>query len=435
MNCNRHYFGTWRPRPRRCGNATMRRELAVPLDAGESPARRIWRHTFDCLSRVFLVVALLVVIATTHAIAAESPAATTVDTAPVSVLALPTGQSLLMRYPNPKRVATGDGTVIDVRVFDDTQEILVLGKREGMTDLRIWGRDGSQVAYLVKVLGMPEPERIPDQLEARSTILIKAKLIEVKRSALRDIGIDWADVAAGPIFGTLDEFVTNEHFRLVPEGASEFRGLPLNLGTNNHYFAMTTVVDSVINLLVNNGNARLLAEPTLTCISGGQADFLVGGEVPIPVQNQDGALNVIFKQFGIILRIEPQTNDAGLIRTKVGVEVSSVDKGIQVLGIPGFATRKTNTEMNVQAGETMVVAGLFSAEDAKSVVKVPGLGEIPILGELFKSRQFRRGESELVVLVTPHLIQPNDATVQAGIQRFDDLKREADEALKPKVRD
>ena len=127
-----------------------------------------------------------------------------------------------------------------------------------------------------------------------------------------------------------------------------------------------------------------------------------------------GIAGQFFKQFGIILKIEPRTNDAGLIRTKVGVEVSSVDKGIQVLGIPGFATRKTNTEMNVQAGETMVVAGLFSAEDAKTVVKVPGLGQIPVLGKLFKSRQFRRGESELVVLVTPQIIQPNDATVEAN---------------------
>jgi pilus assembly protein CpaC len=382
----------------------------------------------------WLVIALACVLAAFSfpALAADEPPQ---DTSPVSVLALPTGQSLLMRYPNPKRVAAGDGAIIDVKVFDDTQEILVLGKKEGTTDLRIWGRDGSQIAYLIKVLGIPEQVIVPQQLEAKPTILIKAKLIEVKRSALRDIGIDWADVAAGPIFGTLDEFVTNEHFRLFPEGVAGFDRLPLNLGTNNHYFAMTTIVDSMINLLVNNGDARLLAEPTLTCISGGQADFLVGGEVPIPVQNQDGALNVIFKQFGIILKVEPQANDAGLIRTKVGVEVSSVDKAIQVLGIPGFATRKTNTEMNVQSGETMVVAGLFSAEDAKTVVKVPGLGQIPILGELFKSRQFRRGESELVVLVTPLIIRSNGDEVQGAARQYDELKRKSDEALKPTLKD
>jgi pilus assembly protein CpaC len=115
--------------------------------------------------------------------------------------------------------------------------------------------------------------------------------------------------------------------------------------------------------------------------------------------------------------------------------VSSVDKGIQVLGIPGFATRKTNTEMNVQAGEPMVIAGLFSSEDAKTVVKVPGLGQLPILGELFKSRQFRRGESELVVLVTPYIIKSGDDTVQSKLREYDDLKRKSDAALKPKLKD
>src|SRR5690606_29256777 len=136
---------------------------------------------------------------------------------------------------------------------------------------------------------------------------IKAKLIEVRKSALREIGVDWADIAAGPVLSTGD-------------------GVEL-----------TTTVDSMIHLLMNRGDARLLAEPTLTCINGGQADFVVGGEVPIPVQNQDGALNVVFKQFGILLNVEPQANAAGLIRTKVGVEVSSVDKANTVMGIPGFA--------------------------------------------------------------------------------------------------
>lgn len=364
---------------------------------------------------------------------AAEPAA---DTSPVSVLTLPTGQSLLMRFPNVRRVSAGDGAIIDVKVFDDTQEILILGRKEGLTDLRIWGRDGSTVAYLVKVLGIPEPMPIvTDALQAKQTILIKAKLIEVKKSALRDIGIDWADAIQGPVFGTLSEFVTNPHYRVVPQGIEGIQGLPLELGTSNNYFALTTVVDSVIRMLVNNGDARLLAEPTLTCIDGGAADFLVGGEVPIPVQNQDGALNVIFKEFGIILNVEPRTNTSGLIRTKVNVEVSSVDKGIEVLGIPGFATRKTNTEMNVQSGESMVISGLFSSEDAKTVVKVPGLGQIPVLGELFKSRQFRRGETELVVLVTPQIIKADSEPVKAGVQQYEDLRKKSDEALKFKLMD
>jgi pilus assembly protein CpaC len=333
-----------------------------------------------------------------------TPTTEALQQAPVSVLSVPVGQSLLIRSPGAKRVSAGDGATIDIKVLDDTQEILVLGRKAGITDLRIWSRDGSSVAYLVQVLGIVDPIAAPTpSLEAETTILIKAKLIEVRKSALRDIGVDWADVAAGPVFSTDDGV------------------------------EMTSSLDSVIHLLMSSGDARLLAEPTLTCISGGQADFVVGGEVPIPVQNQDGALNVVFKQFGILLNVEPRANDAGLIRTKVGVEVSSVDKANSVLGIPGFATRKTNTEMNVHSGEPMVVAGLFSADDAKNVTKVPGLGALPVIGELFKSRQFRRGETELVVLVTPEIIGADSKAVSEGVQRFDRLKRESDEALKPRL--
>jgi len=348
-------------------------------------------------------------------------------------LTIPASQSYVIRYPAVKRIAAGDGSIIDVKVLDDTEEVLVLARKEGVTDLRIWGRDGSTATRVVRVVGASNPSLLADALP-QPTILIKARLIEVRKSALRDIGIDWADVAAGPIFGTLDEYVTNEFYRLAPGSVPGANSLPLNVGKSNHYFALTTSIDSLINLLVNNGNARTLAEPTLTCINGGRADFLVGGEVPIPVQNQDGALNVVFKQFGIILNIEPRAT-AGLIRTRVNVEVSSVDKGFQVLGIPGFATRKTNTEMNVQAGETMVVAGLLTAEDAKTVVKVPGLGNLPILGELFKSRQFRRGQSELVVLVTPYIVQSDSAAIKAGVRRFDELRKESEKAALPALMD
>ena len=389
------------------------------------------------LTRLARALFWMIAVCTVDAQARNDPDQT--STAPVSVLALPVGQSLLLRYPNPRRVSAADGAVVDVKVFDDTQEVMVLGKKEGLTDLRLWSRDGSSVAYLVKVLGIPDPSPPAARLEAEPTILIKAKLIEVKKSALRDIGIDWADVAQGPVFATLDEFVTNPHFRVIPEGVRldvpNGSSLPLELGSNNHYLALTTVVDSVVNLLVNNGNARTLAEPTLTCISGGEADFLVGGEVPIPVQNQDGALNVIFKQFGIILNFAPRADHTGLIRTKVGVEVSSLDKAISVQGFPGFATRKTNTEMNVKSGASMVVAGLFSSEDAKTVVKMPGLGSVPILGELFKSRQFRRGETELVVLVTPQVIEVDSEDMKGRLRQFDELKKRSDEALKPKLKD
>ncbi|MET0534242.1 MAG: pilus assembly protein N-terminal domain-containing protein [Steroidobacter sp.] len=352
-------------------------------------------------------------------------------------LAVREGQTLVLRFPNVKRVIAGNGDIVDVKVFEDSSEVVVFGRKAGMTDLRLWSRDGYTETHVVQVAGAIQPPTFVPPLEIESTILLKAKFIEVKRDALKDIGVDWADVATGPIFGTVQEVVTNPYFRVIPETEQGFMNVlpPFDIGTGNNYLSLTTTVDSLIRLLVSNGDARLLAEPTLTCINGGAADFLAGGELPIPIVDNDGRINVQFKEFGIILNIEPQANDDGLIRTKVNVEVSSVDRSISVAGIPGFATRKTKTEMNVQSGQTMVVGGLFSSDDAKTVVKVPGLGNIPIIGELFKSRNFRSGQTELVVLVSPRIISPESKEVRDAEQQFDDLKTKSDEKLKFKLKD
>jgi pilus assembly protein CpaC len=307
-----------------------------------------------------------------------------------------------------------------------------------VTDLRLWSRDGHSETHIVRVIALAAAPPILPVLEAETTILIKAKFLEVKRDVLKDIGVDWADVAQGPIFGTVQEVVTNDYFRVIPGSLNQTFGQalpPFNIGTGNNYLSLTTTVDSLIRMLISNGDARLLAEPTLTCINGGAADFLAGGEVPIPLVDNDGRVNVQFKEFGIILNIEPQANDSGLIRTKVNVEVSSIDRAISVLGIPGFATRKTKTEMNVQSGQTMVVGGLFSTDDAKTVVKVPGLGQLPIIGELFKSRNFRSGQTELVVLVSPLIIAPDSPAVREAEQKFDDMKTKSDDKLKFKLKD
>lgn len=353
-------------------------------------------------------------------------------------LSVAEGQTLLLRFPNVKRVVAGNGEIVDVKVFEDTGEVVVFARREGVTDLRLWARDGYSETHVVRVLALAPPAPLGPQLEAESTILIKAKFIEVKRDVLKDIGVDWADVAQGPVFGTVQEVVTNRYFRVIPDALrDQFQNVlpPGSIGTGNNYLGLTTTIDSLIRLLVSNGDARLLAEPTLTCINGGAADFLAGGELPIPIVDNDGRINVQFKEFGIILNIEPLANDDGLIRTKVNVEVSSVDRSISVAGIPGFATRKTRTEMNVQSGQTMVVGGLFSSDDAKTVVKVPGLGSVPIVGELFKSRNFRSGQTELVVLVSPLIITPESQEVREAEQQFDDLKQKSTEALKFKLKD
>jgi pilus assembly protein CpaC len=211
--------------------------------------------------------------------------------------------------------------------------------------------------------------------------------------------------------------------------------LPLDAGERNAFFGLSTNITSILNFLNQNGDARMLAEPKLTCRSGGTAEFLAGGEVPIPITDADGAINVSFKQYGIILKMSPVSDAEGYISTKVTVEVSNIDPTVSVLGIPGFLSRKTETDMNVREGQTMVISGLFTSDVSKSVNKVPGFGHIPVLGELFKSRDFQNKETDLVVFVTPTLIDPEHKTNRAMLKKAQEVRTQSDASLRFELMD
>jgi pilus assembly protein CpaC len=398
------------------------------------------------------------------------------------IIYVPAGQTVTIDTPGLKRVAIGDGKIADVKVLRDTSEVLIIAKESGVTDLRVWYRKGFSERYLIQVDGispgpnMDEVQKLlgdiagieivkvrntflidgevtskPDKvridaiaaqypnivslvadplLEKSQTILIKAQLLEVKKSALKKIGVNWEDVLNGPVFSIFADYRTNDIFRSIspPTGGNIFGAIGQDVGTNT-YLGISSSLTSVINILMNDGDAKILAEPTLSCTSGGEANFLAGGEIPIPLVDGDGAMTVQFKQYGILLDISPVTDGEGFISTSVEVEVSAVDQSVEVLGIPGFTTRRAETEMNVQAGETMVIAGLVSHNDAKNVDKVPGLGQIPILGELFKSREFVANETELIVLITPQLLESGDKLNKEHISRFGEMSLEVDERM------
>jgi len=422
----------------------------------------------------------LSLLAGSAALAATSPP-------PEDVLTVLQGQSLLVEYDGVTRVAVGDGELVDVKVFRDESEILLIALKPGTTDLRLWDGSGSPSRFLLEVhgpgnSGSIEPAQLQELLadipgvevrkigastviqgrtrsasdyeyvqhavsrypnvvshlrapafDREPTIMLHARLLEVRTSALKDLGVEWSNLAQGPVFGYLRDFTTNDLYRLTnaPDGSE----LPLRVDGSQRFSGISTSLTSTIKLLMANGDARVLAEPTMTCTSGGTADFLAGGEVPIPIRDEFGTPIVEFKEFGIILRFSPLADHDRFIQTDVEVEVSAVDESIAVLGIPGFLTRKTNTRMNVQEGETMVIAGLVSREDAKNVSKLPGLGQIPVIGELFKSRQFRKQQSELVVLVTPRIIDTGSQRNRDYQERFDELNSRADEELRYRLRD
>jgi len=398
------------------------------------------------------------------------------------VLEIYVGQTEILSHANVSRVSIGSGKLVSVKVLRDAGQILLIGKKIGMTDLRVWLRNKQQKHYLVRILDQP-PEivlnqvkkhlsdiegvgvrlvgdqiiiegqslRKTDQLKVeavskqfsnvtsyvtaggitlRGMIHMDVKVVEIKKNALKRIGINWADVINGPQFTVLNDYVTNSTFRPVPDLVFSNPGaLPLDVGNKNGYFGIASNLSSIVNLLANDGNAKMLAEPQLTCRSGGKAEFLAGGEIPLPIRNTDGSLSVTFKQYGIILKMQPVSDPEGYISTHVSVEISTVDDSIKVLDIPGFLTRKTETDMNVKQGETMVISGLVTTDEAKSVDKLPGLGNIPILGELFKSRSFKNNESELVILVTPNIIDPTHKINKNWIRRAKQMERQGSKDL------
>jgi pilus assembly protein CpaC len=187
---------------------------------------------------------------------------------------------------------------------------------------------------------------------------------------------------------------------------------------------MTSIITSTINMAVNNGDAFVLAAPELSTRSGGKAEFLAGGQIPVvsPASGTAPA-TVQFKDYGIKLSIEPVTDEKGNVSATLDTEISSVDPSVAVMGNPGFLTRKTKSQFNVQEGQTIVISGLVNTELAKDISKLAGLGNLPILGALFRSNNFRAGRTDLVILVTPTVVDPSVEAIKKASEIQNSAKK------------
>ncbi|MDX1548936.1 MAG: pilus assembly protein N-terminal domain-containing protein [Lysobacter spongiicola] len=359
-----------------------------------------------------------------------------------------------------RRVAVGSGKLLEVKTLG-SRELVIIANEPGNSALHLWFQDGSQREIPVTIVGdnlgqaarvlqstlspasnarvsivggnvvvtgqdisQGEWSRIEQMREVypsivnlgsvdavgmRPMVMMDVQIMEFDRNALEELGIRWDSRIDGPNAGVLYDSSSSE-FRVLPEGSpfddDEFDGFANPIRTA---FGLATSITSRINLLVNQGKAYALASPHLSARSGGEADFLVGGELPIPVSSLFGQTQVEFKEYGIKLEISPVVNGSNEILTTMMAEVSRIDPSITVAGIPGFLTRRTRSEFNVRNGETIVISGLTDINAAKSADKFPILGEIPILGRLFRSDQFRANKTDLVVFVTPRTVDPASA--------------------------
>ena len=269
-----------------------------------------------------------------------------------------------------------------------------------------------------------QQETLPNILPSNKMVSMDVKITEFNTSKLTSLGIDWSNAINGPAAAGVLEQGNNIFRPAAPTTvAPSFLGtLPAAaVETPLGYFGIATELLSTINLLVQTGDAIILAEPKLSARSGGKADFLAGGEIPVVTSGGLGTTNVEFKQFGIILGISPVVDDENNIFATVSTEVSAVDTSIAVStgsgSVPGFLTRKTSTEVSMHDKETLVMSGLVNRDTGESVDKFPILGDIPILGALFRSTDWRNKLTELVIFVTPTVFDAKSQYNQNRINR------------------
>ncbi len=273
--------------------------------------------------------------------------------------------------------------------------------------------DARRVA--TKFLGKGEEVINRLSVTAPNQVNLRVRIAEVDRTVVRQLGIDWN--VAGNI-GSIAVGVVTGGF---PAAAAAFNGLAQNgAAYHNHLTSGNWDVNNFIDAMATEGLVTLLAEPNLTALSGETASFLAGGEFPVPVpqaSNGGSVITIEFKNFGVGLSFTPTLLAGNRISMRVQPEVSALDFTNKVTidnqVVPGLTVRRANTTVELASGQSFAIAGLIQNNGQVSSNNTPGLGDIPILGELFRSNKFQRSETELVIIVTPYLVSPVNGRLAA----------------------
>ncbi|HET6197769.1 MAG TPA: type II and III secretion system protein family protein [Acetobacteraceae bacterium] len=267
--------------------------------------------------------------------------------------------------------------------------------------------DADRVVQIVRGY-LPSGQTVDNRMSVASGLQVnlRVRIAEMSRNLLRQLGVNWE--ALGNI-GTIGKFpvfpalTLNANKDLIQPVTNP--GNPLNLGAN---------FNALIDALAQDELVHILAQPNLTAISGEAASFLVGGEFPIPVAQQNNQVTVEFKQFGVSLAFVPTVASDGQITLKVRPEVSQLSNqnafqlvaGTSVLVVPSLTVRRAETTVQLGSGESFAIAGLLQDSTSVAGNGLPILGDLPILGALFRSDKFQRNETELVIVVTPYIVRP-----------------------------
>jgi len=274
---------------------------------------------------------------------------------------------------------------------------------------------------LTSILSLAEaeaPQKVVNLLRVDGVqqVMLQVRVAEMSRSTLQRMGVN---LAASFSNFTLYSFLNN----LTSLGRQTSGLDSVNyINATDHINAVGQWADgqsgisAFVDALKANGLARMLAEPNLTCVSGESADFLVGGEIPIPKPGSFGNVTIEYKPFGVGLEFTPTVLSSGAINLNVSPEVSELDYNNAVYydgyEIPGISTRKASTVVELADGQSFAIAGLISESLRENNQRFPVLGDVPVLGNLFRSTNFQKNKSELVIIVTAHLAKPLDMSKQ-----------------------
>jgi len=405
----------------------------------------------------------------------EGPGRVKLETTSPQRFSLTVGKSIIIQSPGPvKRVSLVDPEIADAMVLTPWQ-IYLSGKTPGITTLTLWEEDNkvsavcdldvtpdisrlkeklheilpeekdirvtaahnsitlsgtvSSTSNLSQVLALAESYaggkegekggKVINLLEVAGVhqVMLEVRVSEIDRSLLKRLGFNFNSLSRGGTdlgMGMLGNLTSIEGL------PSTLTNLSPNVNAIASFFGGGAYWTMFIDALKEDGLLKILAEPTLITLSGKNANFLAGGEFPYPVPQSVGGgsttITIEFKTFGVGLNFTPTVLSNGKISMQVAPEVSELDFSnavtYQGFVVPALTTRRVSTVVELADGQSFAIAGLLKDDVRTAIAKYPLLGDIPILGPLFRSESFKKNESELVIVVTPHLVKPLDLSKQ-----------------------
>lgn len=417
------------------------------------------------LAALLLAIAPVATLAPDAAVAAPKPKIVSTDGGPT--LSVEVGKGQLIHLDQPANtVFVADPDVADVQIKSPTM-VYLYGKAAGETTLFAVGDDDQvvlnatvEIRYDVakvsetihklvprsavsvstvndalvlngtvysaaeaddirKVAGrfVPDPTQLMNQIkvDAPNQVQLRVRVAEVSRNVVKDLGFSWQSLFKSGNF--VLGFATGQPNIALANGAATFSTLTGSPAVNNIFGGFNTphqAVDTILDALDEVGLVTILAQPNLTAISGEKASFLAGGEFPVPIPTfVTGGLPTItvdFKPFGVSLEFVATITENNRINIHVQPEVSQLstqgEVNISGFTVPALTVARAETTVDIASGESFAIAGLLQNNVNQTIDRFPWLGDVPVLGQLFRSTKFQRNESELVVIVTPYIVRP-----------------------------